>query len=91
MLAGMLLGLGASASWALANVAVQRAGRAVGALRALFWAQVLGIAMSLLGALAIGGRLPALTAADGGWLVVAARLRPGGVRAASSTPSSTAA
>jgi drug/metabolite transporter (DMT)-like permease len=72
MLAGMLLGLGASASWALANVAVQRAGRAVGALRALFWAQVLGIAMSGLGALAMSGRLPALTAADGGWLALAA-------------------
>jgi len=35
MVAGMLLGLAASASWALANVVVQRAGRAVGALRAL--------------------------------------------------------
>src|SRR5438876_637995 len=35
LLAGMALGLGASASWALANVAVQRAGRAVGTVRAL--------------------------------------------------------
>ena len=35
MLAGMLLGLAASACWALANVAVQRAGRAVGPYRAL--------------------------------------------------------
>ncbi len=72
MLAGLLLGLGASASWALANVAVQRAARAVGALRGLFWAQVLGIAMALLGALAMGGRLPTLTAADGAWLAVGA-------------------
>ena len=42
MLAGMLLGLAASASWALANVVVQRAGRAVGALPGLFWTQVVG-------------------------------------------------
>ena len=44
MLAGMLLGLGASASWALANVVVQRAGRAQGALPGLFWMQVAGLA-----------------------------------------------
>src|SRR5438874_625275 len=45
MLLGVLLGLGASASWALANVAVQRAARAVGAFRAMVWAQLLGAAL----------------------------------------------
>jgi drug/metabolite transporter (DMT)-like permease len=42
MLLGILLGLAASASWAVANVFVQRSGRAVGPLRALVWAQLLG-------------------------------------------------
>jgi drug/metabolite transporter (DMT)-like permease len=40
MLAGILLGVGASACWAVANVAVQRSGRRVGAVRALLWAQL---------------------------------------------------
>ncbi len=71
MTAGMLLGLGASACWALANVVVQRAGRAVGALRALFWAQLVGIALAALGALAFGERPVAPTAADGAWVAVA--------------------
>jgi drug/metabolite transporter (DMT)-like permease len=71
MAAGMLLGLGASASWALANVVVQRAGRAVGALRALFWAQLVGIALAALGALAFGERPAAPTPADGAWIAIA--------------------
>jgi drug/metabolite transporter (DMT)-like permease len=71
MLAGMLLGLAASASWALANVVVQRAGRAVGALRGLLWAQVVGIALSALGAAAYDDRTAALTPALGGWIAVA--------------------
>jgi drug/metabolite transporter (DMT)-like permease len=40
---GMLLGVGASVCWALANVAVQRASTAIGPYRALLWAQVVGI------------------------------------------------
>jgi drug/metabolite transporter (DMT)-like permease len=42
MLLGVVLGLGASASWALSNVAVQRSSRHVGAFRATFWAQIVG-------------------------------------------------
>ena len=39
---GIVMGLLASASWAAANVFIQRAGRAVGPFRALVWAQVAG-------------------------------------------------
>jgi drug/metabolite transporter (DMT)-like permease len=42
MLIGVLLGLAASASWAVANVAVQRSARHVGTFRALLWAQIIG-------------------------------------------------
>ncbi|HEY2900173.1 MAG TPA: DMT family transporter [Polyangia bacterium] len=45
MLAGVLFGLGASACWALANVVVARSARRVGAVRALLWAQLVGIAL----------------------------------------------
>src|SRR5439155_578088 len=45
MLGGFLLGLGASACWAVANVAIQRSARQLGALRALLWAQVVGIVL----------------------------------------------
>jgi drug/metabolite transporter (DMT)-like permease len=71
MVAGMLLGLAASASWALANVVVQRAGRAVGALRALLWAQVVGIALSAIGTAAFDDRTASFTVATGGWVAVA--------------------
>jgi drug/metabolite transporter (DMT)-like permease len=70
MLAGMLLGLGASASWALANVVVQRAGRAQGALPGLFWMQVVGIVLAFVVAEESGARPPALTAADGVWIAI---------------------
>jgi len=70
MLAGMLLGLAASASWALANVVVQRAGKAVGALRGLVWAQVVGIALSVIGTIAFDDRNASLTPAVGGWIAV---------------------
>jgi drug/metabolite transporter (DMT)-like permease len=68
--AGMLLGLGASASWALANVAIQRAGRAIGALQGLLWAQIVGIGMAVAGAALLGERPAALTAGDGAWIAV---------------------
>jgi len=69
--AGMLLGLGASTSWALANVVVQRAGRAVGALQGLFWAQLVGIGLAVgVGAL-LGERPTVPTAGDGLWIAVA--------------------
>ena len=62
MLAGMLLGLGASASWALANVVVQRAGRAIGALPASSGRSVVGIVLAFVVAAALG----AAAGADGG-------------------------
>jgi drug/metabolite transporter (DMT)-like permease len=45
MIGGLVLGLGASACWAVANVTVARSGRKVGAVRALLWAQLVGIAV----------------------------------------------
>jgi drug/metabolite transporter (DMT)-like permease len=70
MLAGMLFGLAASASWALANVAVARASRTLGPYRALLWAQLAGMAM--IAALAPLERRPeALTPEIVGWLAIA--------------------
>ena len=71
MFAGVLLGLGASACWALANVAVARAGRAVGSVRALLWAQLAGAGMAALASAAIDDRNLALWPSLGGWLAVA--------------------
>lgn len=45
MLAGVLLGLGASVSWALANVAVARSAQRAGVFRALLWSQLIGLAL----------------------------------------------
>jgi drug/metabolite transporter (DMT)-like permease len=45
MLAGVLLGLGASVSWALANVAVARSAKQAGVFRALLWSQLVGLAL----------------------------------------------
>ncbi len=71
MLGGMLLGLSASASWALANVVVQRAGRSVGALPAMFWALLAGIALSAAGSALLDKRALVLSAPAVGWLAVA--------------------
>jgi len=71
MLAGMLLGLCASAAWALANVVVQRAGRSVGAVPALFWALLAGVAMSAAGSAALDPHRAPVSPADAGWLAVA--------------------
>jgi drug/metabolite transporter (DMT)-like permease len=77
MLAGMLLGLGASASWALANVAVQRASIAVGPYRALLWSQLAAVVIIAVGAAVAPGAVlpgegaPRLGAAVAGWLAVA--------------------
>ncbi len=50
MAGGILLALGASVCWALANVTIKRAGQAVGAIRALLWAQLVGgLGFGLLG------------------------------------------
>lgn len=67
----MALGFGASASWALANVAVQRAGRAVGTVRALLWAQIAGTLIAALAAPLFDGPIGNIGAAEWGWLAVA--------------------
>ncbi len=72
MLAGILFGLGASTSWALANVAIARAGRSVGSLRALLWAQVTGFGMAALASVALDERQLALVPSLGGWIAAAA-------------------
>jgi drug/metabolite transporter (DMT)-like permease len=71
MFAGVLLGLGASACWALANVAVARSGRSLGSLRALLWAQVAGTVMAAIAAAAIDQRSLAAASSLGGWIAVA--------------------
>ena len=76
--AGILFGLGASASWALANVVVQRVGRAVGSLRGLFWAQVIGIGLAVLAAWALGERPRAPSGEDLLWIGVAGAASLGG-------------
>ena len=71
MLVGVLLALGASACWALANVAIQQSGRAVGAVRALLWAQIAGGAGIGLLSLVFDRRLAPITPAVLAWGVVA--------------------
>jgi drug/metabolite transporter (DMT)-like permease len=71
MLAGILLGLGASACWALANVASARAGRDVGSMRALLWSQLAGAGMAAVASLAIDQRDLALAPSVAGWIAVA--------------------
>jgi drug/metabolite transporter (DMT)-like permease len=67
----MLLGLGASACWALANVAVQRAGRAVGPYRALAWAQAVGVICVVAFAIPFERRTEPITPATFAWVAVA--------------------
>ena len=71
MLVGVLLGIGASACWAVANVAVARAGRSIGWFRALLWAQLTGGAMAAIAAAALDERQWAPSPALAGWLAVA--------------------
>jgi drug/metabolite transporter (DMT)-like permease len=71
MLAGVLLGLGASACWAVANVAIARAGRAVGSLRALLWSQLAGAVMAAIASAAIDRPNLALWSSLGSWIPVA--------------------
>ena len=76
MLAGIFLGLGASACWALANVAVARAGRDIGSFRALLWALVTGTGMAALASAAIDQRSAgALVPSLGGWIAARPRRR----------------
>jgi len=71
MFAGVLLGLGASACWALANVAVARAGKAVGAMRGLLWAQLAGAAMAAIAYALIDQPRASWSPSLAGWLAVA--------------------
>jgi drug/metabolite transporter (DMT)-like permease len=66
---GMLLGIGASVCWALANIAVKSASTAIGPYRALFWAQIVGI-LGVLPFLRVPGAAE-ITAAAVGWIAVA--------------------
>jgi O-acetylserine/cysteine efflux transporter len=70
MLVGVVLGLLASISWALANVAVQRSSRHVGPFRAMLWAQVVGIVV-VLPALPFEARSAAVTPIFGVWVAAA--------------------
>lgn len=70
---GILMGLLASASWACANVFIQRASRALGPFRALVWALSSGGLALLPVGLALDHRTVSLgTGTLTGWLVVAA-------------------
>ena len=70
MLPGMLLGLAASASWALANVTVAAAARALGPYRALLWSQLAGMAM--IAGLTVFDRHPEPMSTEIGiWLAIA--------------------
>ena len=71
MIAGVLLGLGASACWALANVAIARASRTIGWVRALLWSQLAGAVMAALASLAFDPHHWALSPALAGWIGVA--------------------
>jgi drug/metabolite transporter (DMT)-like permease len=71
MLLGILLGLGASICWGLANVAVQRASHSVGTFRGLLWSQLLGALMAALAAAALDHRTAQPALADVPWVAVA--------------------
>jgi drug/metabolite transporter (DMT)-like permease len=70
MLLGVVLGLSASASWALANVAVQRSARHVGTFRAILWAQLVGVAIVGF-LLPLDARAAAPRALDALWVLAA--------------------
>jgi drug/metabolite transporter (DMT)-like permease len=65
---GIVLGLAASACWAVANVAVQRSARQVGTFRALVWAQLIGV-VCVLPALPFDERSVPLALGHVPWLV----------------------
>jgi drug/metabolite transporter (DMT)-like permease len=67
----MILAVGASVCWALANLAVQRSARLVGTVRGLLWAQVIGGAVAAGLALALDQRPAVVSGAVLAWLVVA--------------------
>jgi drug/metabolite transporter (DMT)-like permease len=68
MLAGLVLGLSASVCWAIVNVAIQRSTRQVGSVRALLWAQVVGVALVAAVAPFVDGPRAPVRAVDVPWL-----------------------
>ncbi len=70
MLAGILFGVAASAAWALANVAVAQASRAIGPYRALLWAQLAGMVM-IAALFGLDRRPEPLTSAAIPWIALA--------------------
>jgi drug/metabolite transporter (DMT)-like permease len=70
MVLGVVLGLCASASWAIANVAVQRAARQVGPFRGILWAQIVGALVVSL-ALPLETRTEAPALIDAVWVLAA--------------------
>ncbi len=62
------LAFGASASWALANVAVARSAQQVGAVRGLLWAQIVGGALAAAASWVFDDRSQALTLETAAWL-----------------------
>jgi drug/metabolite transporter (DMT)-like permease len=68
---GIVMGLLASASWAAANVFIQRSSRAVGPFRALVWAQVSGVVVVAPFAWFLDQRSASLDAGLVGWSALA--------------------
>jgi drug/metabolite transporter (DMT)-like permease len=71
MLFGIAMGLAASASWAAANVFIQRSSRAAGPFRAVVWAQVVGGLAVVPVALALDHRSGHVDATVIGWASIA--------------------
>jgi drug/metabolite transporter (DMT)-like permease len=71
MIPGILLGLAASACWALANVAVQRTAKLVGVFRGLLWSQILGGLVAVALSPLADVRVAPVSAADIAWVGVA--------------------
>ena len=71
MLFGIVMGLCASASWAAANVFIQRSSRAVGPFRAVVWAQIVGGLALAPFALVLDHRSGMFDARAAGWGLVA--------------------
>src|SRR3954468_24386049 len=71
MLVGVLMGLGASACWAVANVAVARAGRSIGSVRALLWAELSGCVMAAIASALFDQRSAPFSGPVAAWLAVA--------------------
>jgi drug/metabolite transporter (DMT)-like permease len=72
MIAGVLLALLTSVSWACGNVMVQRSGRAIGTVRATLWALLLGAVLAGTLSLFLDRPRAPVTAAVIGWTALAA-------------------